>query len=591
MGLPVLNLPDLGKGIIPDALGGDMAPGYWTSCVNFRFRNGYAIKWEGAAQIANGGSTTVPYRFVMPYATPTPSGSSLTTNYMIGAGVARVFSNDGSAESEITRYTEGVTISSITRVGTTATLTTGSNHNRSNGDTVTIWGASPSQYNGTYVITVTSPTTWTYVMASDPGASASPVGYYSYNVAVNFTGATTDQWTGGVLGGIAYLNNPVDGLYWWAGSGRLRKVPDSYKAYSSRPFKSFMIQMGPTINGTAYPWNVAWSGVTEPGQVAGPFTAAATNSAGDQPLADTPGAAIDGLQLGDVFAVYKQDSIYTMQHVPGSIEVFNIQRIPGGDGIFARNCVVDTPVGHVFFSQKRDVRIFDGRQTRSIANARVRNFISGIMNKSKDHCVFVCSNPVQSEVWICFAQTGQSTTEEAATVAYVWNWESDAWGQFQFQNVNYPLVTHAASGTWPSAMSTGLVGEDLLLATHDNKVGVSVESGNGQYFGNTLPSLLYRYGVKLTPEFSAATMLRSRWHIAPVAGQTVTVYHGAGLKFDVPPTFPTDFVSATYTVGTDEWANARSPSGKWQAIYLVFNDTRVQAVRSGAIEYTVDGDR
>lgn len=70
------------------------------------------------------------------------------------------------------------TISSITRVGTLATLTTASAHGLGTGMTVTISGATPVQYNGLYTITVTSPTTFTYVMMSDPGSSASPVGIY-----------------------------------------------------------------------------------------------------------------------------------------------------------------------------------------------------------------------------------------------------------------------------------------------------------------------------------------------------------------------------------------------------------------------------
>lgn len=63
-------------------------------------------------------------------------------------------------------------ITSITRVGTTATLTTTSAHGLSTGNSVYITQASPSQYNGQYTITVTGGSTFTYTMASDPGASA-----------------------------------------------------------------------------------------------------------------------------------------------------------------------------------------------------------------------------------------------------------------------------------------------------------------------------------------------------------------------------------------------------------------------------------
>jgi hypothetical protein len=72
----------------------------------------------------------------------------------------------------------GQTISSITRVTTTATLTTAANHNLTTGTFVTVSGATPSAYNGTFSITVTSPTVFTYTMLSTPSGSASPVGSY-----------------------------------------------------------------------------------------------------------------------------------------------------------------------------------------------------------------------------------------------------------------------------------------------------------------------------------------------------------------------------------------------------------------------------
>jgi hypothetical protein len=73
------------------------------------------------------------------------------------------------------------TISTITRGGTgnlTATLTTASGHGLVTGNQVTISGAIESNYNGTYLITVTGPTTFTYVMATAPTADATIVGTY-----------------------------------------------------------------------------------------------------------------------------------------------------------------------------------------------------------------------------------------------------------------------------------------------------------------------------------------------------------------------------------------------------------------------------
>ena len=72
----------------------------------------------------------------------------------------------------------GETISSITNVGTTATLTTAADHGLATGDRVTVSGATPSAYNGSFTITVTTSTAFTYTMLSTPGGSASVVGSY-----------------------------------------------------------------------------------------------------------------------------------------------------------------------------------------------------------------------------------------------------------------------------------------------------------------------------------------------------------------------------------------------------------------------------
>lgn len=71
------------------------------------------------------------------------------------------------------------TISSLTRVSTLATMTTAAPHGLSTGMIIIVTGALAAAYNGTFEVTVTGASTLTYVMASDPGGSASPVGTYS----------------------------------------------------------------------------------------------------------------------------------------------------------------------------------------------------------------------------------------------------------------------------------------------------------------------------------------------------------------------------------------------------------------------------
>ena len=82
-------------------------------------------------------------------------------------------------------------ISTITHVTTTATVTTATAHNLVTGNEVVISGASPADYNGTYVITKTGANTFTYVMATNPATNAITVGSYT---VLGITGANSNTF-------------------------------------------------------------------------------------------------------------------------------------------------------------------------------------------------------------------------------------------------------------------------------------------------------------------------------------------------------------------------------------------------------------
>ena len=98
---------------------------------------------------------------------------------------------DGSAWFKVATTTTAQTISSITHVGTTATLTTASPHGLITGNRVTITGATANDYNGTFVITRTGASTFTYVMLTTPAANATVVGSYT---TVGITGVDSSTF-------------------------------------------------------------------------------------------------------------------------------------------------------------------------------------------------------------------------------------------------------------------------------------------------------------------------------------------------------------------------------------------------------------
>jgi hypothetical protein len=106
-------------------------------------------------------------------------------NFMVACnGVDPTLIYNGTSWIKMATTTTAATITSITRVGTLATMTTTTPHGLVTGNQITISGALPTAFNGTYVVTVTGASTLTYVMASTPANDATVVGTYVVNFGV-----------------------------------------------------------------------------------------------------------------------------------------------------------------------------------------------------------------------------------------------------------------------------------------------------------------------------------------------------------------------------------------------------------------------
>lgn len=577
----------LDKGVNKDLLPSELGDGWVSDAKNFRFRNGFAEAWGG---MSTGPFTNIPAIWMSTYASATTRFMMSASGAVTGALVtARSYS---AGYTNITRYTDGAVIASITRVGTTATLTTSTNHGRTTGDSVSVYEAYPSQYNGTYTITVTGATTFTYTMASDPGASASPVGAYSYNVESVFTATTSARWTGGPFNGLFLANNKNDGLYYWSGDTtvRLRKMPDlTMKADAARAFKNFIVLLGITSGGVKYPHRIAWSAAAEPGVIPA-FTPSDTNEAGSGvDLAETAGHMVDCLPLGDVNIIYKQDARYAMQYVGGT-DIFGFTRLPGNDGLLGVHCVVNTPVGHVFLTNGLDVMVHNGGEARSIAVGRIRNWLVSTVNTKfalAQKVAFLCANPDRDEVWVWIP----NSTSNYCVKAAVWNWKSDTWSIFDLTD-NVLLSGHemacACTGLLdPNEYPGTSPQKEIVVATRLMRIaGVDYGAGLindelGNFNGVAMTRSLERSGIDLGDRDVMKSIHRSRWNIdASSARDGTTVYHGAAMFADVSPTYAT---GKAYTVGTTDYADSRSTQGRFLAVKLTYETPGAGA----SVPYTV----
>lgn len=158
-----------------------------------------------------------------------------TSRGMIGTSSGKVYMADNGQQLMITDGQAGyiyffndiapVGIASITNSGLVATLTTSAPHNLLAGRVVTISGATPAAYNGTFAITVTGPTTFTYTMLTNPGGNATIVGSYTVPRFTQITdpdypGAKTVTWMDGYFivpqtnGQRFYVSGINDGINW-----------------------------------------------------------------------------------------------------------------------------------------------------------------------------------------------------------------------------------------------------------------------------------------------------------------------------------------------------------------------------------------
>jgi hypothetical protein len=574
------TIPDWGKGLNKDLLASELEPGWSSEAVNFRFHNGFAEKWEGLASYVSIASFNV--HWIQLYGLYSTGYVVMASAGTVGGEKAYAYDPWTATSTEITRYTAERNILTITRIGAnTAEVTTTSAHGLSTSDQISLFGATEAGYNVTQTaVTVMSATVFRYTTVTAIAANATVVGKYIVSSAAsteNFSVVSTDKWTGGAFQGLLIANHPTDGLFYWSGSGKMRKINSlSYVADVARPFKNYIVQLAPTMGlGLKYRRRVLWSSAAEPGAMPTSFEAAATNDAGFQDLADAEGAMVDCLPLGDVNIVYTEDARYAMQHIGGEF-VFAFTRLPGADGLFSTSCVVNTPVGHVFLTNGLDVKVHSGGEARSVANGLVKDYLKSVTASysSAKGQAFLAVNPAKSEVWVC------TLTQLGPRNLLVWNWVSDTWSKF---DITSAALTCGTNGLFPRSVA-GDATDTLLIGYATN---LATPTTAGTLFGSAITGTLERTGMDFGDRDTFKSVQRSRWNIDGTAGNTASIYHGSSKTADGSVTYAS---AATYTIGTTDYANARATSGRFGAVKLT-TTAYPFSVRSCDLDVTGGGKR
>jgi hypothetical protein len=395
------------------------------------------------------------------------------------------------------------------------------------------------------------------------------------------------------------INNGVEKPHYWNGNTAtdfavLTGWPANNTCKAFRPFKEYLFAFDVTKSGTRYPYRVMWSQAAEPGALPVTWTAAATNDAGEVDLSETPDIIIDALPLGEQLIIYKSSSMYSCRWIGGQ-QVFAFARLPGNVGMLGRNCVANTPVGHVVLTTG-DIVVHQGNEPRSIANGRVRQTVFDELDNSyAEQASFVATNPSKSEVWICYPTDGNSTCTKAA----IWNWSDDTWTFRTLRNVTAggtgqtPLAVGytwtTVPYTWTNTPETwggktaAQNDQHLVLAHASSQLGLV---GHGlQDLGVSVTASAERTGLHLDDP-QTIKLLREVWpHVDADDGTVISIYVGA---HDKPSQSVTWESAATYTVGTDEKVDVMT-SGRHLALKFVSTADKAWRVRSVDLDVTTMG--
>lgn len=259
------------------------------------------------------------------------------------------------------------------------------------------------------------------------------------------------------LGGISYLNReshlPLykrnnDGTYltlpFWDAGDRCKVL---------RSYKDQLIALGVTKAGNFYPTMVKWSDFASfnlPPQSWDPTST--TNSAGENVVNEMNHEMIDGLTLRDTFIIYCSASVWQMTYIGGD-NIYDFRKLYDEFGVISPNCVVQVGGLHYVFD-RNDIYVHDGASApRSIADAKVKDFIFSGLDFKLAHLCFVTHDARLTEIRFSYPSGDRLTGFMNATTGCnrqaVFNYSNGTWTFYDVPNVVGACKAALVSGdTW-----------------------------------------------------------------------------------------------------------------------------------------------
>lgn len=263
------------------------------------------------------------------------------------------------------------------------------------------------------------------------------------------------EWSTALLNGIPVFTNGKDVLLYWNGNGGVPAAavtgfPAATNVKSIAAFRFHLFGFDVNGPGGHFDNQIIWSGATDPGALPVDWVPAPSNEAGSAILADTPGRCICGVPLGAQLMVYKPESVYPVEYAGQQPDnIFTVRPANRSLGALGPHTVCDLGDKHLVVGND-DICLFDGINVKSIADNRVKRYISNSLDPNYAQNSFVVRDINQRETWICVPESGS----QFATVAHVWDERRDTWTMHDLTAVRHGTVGYVTdntpSETWDS---------------------------------------------------------------------------------------------------------------------------------------------
>lgn len=282
-----------------------------------------------------------------------------------------------------------------------------------------------------YALPVKTPseTFWIYTSLSKAAVFDGLDDHDITNVSGDYVTSETNQWNGGLLGGVPFLNNGVDVPQHWSDVGNVTQKltdlpgwPVGQTAKIMRSYGPFLVALNVTDSGGTFPGLVHWSSAADPGTMPTSWNYSdPTVEAGRKDLPDTAsGAILEAMQLQDTLFIYKERSVWKMRFVGGRyIMDFGSGPWLENIGILGPRCVTQVGDGlRHCFAANEDIIVHNGNKQESVLFERQRESLFANINRETAYKSFMFTVGQKNEVWFCYPETGQDEPNRAL----VWNY-------------------------------------------------------------------------------------------------------------------------------------------------------------------------